>query len=535
MIVGGGLVGLSAAAFLSWHGVRTVVVERRPGTLLHPRARAVNPRSVELLRGIGLERTVLEATSRAYDERSQIVHAESLAAPERGRTPMAPPRSADGTTGVSPCPWAPIDQDRLEVLLRAHAEELGADVRFSTALRALEPAGNGGAIAKIEDDRGVTTVHADHVIAADGHRSPLREQLGVGVTGPGSLGSSVNFVFSADLDRALRGRNVGVGHFDLPRPGTVLLPHDGRGRWVLGVPFDPGSGEALGDFTPERCVEMARAAIGLPDAEITVLPQLADGTSVLVYEVEAKVAERFREGPVHFVGDAAHVFPPTGAFGASTGIQDAHNLAWKLAAVLKGQAGPDLLDTYDAERRPVAWFTMEQALLQTRDRTGRKVPIDADRTAADYNSVVFGYSYRSTAVIAEEDGADEPFAVPPERLTGRPGTRAPHVEIERDGRRMSVLDLFGRRPVLLAGPRGGALVTAMRRAADRLGLDVDAVAVGADVGDPAGRFAQAYGLGPAGAALVRPDGFVAWRTRDAVEDPVEVLDGVLRRTLSLRG
>ncbi|WP_433336486.1 FAD-dependent monooxygenase [Spirillospora sp. CA-294931] len=543
LIVGGGLVGLSTATFLAWHGVRPVVVERRPGTLLHPRARAINPRSVELLRGVGLEATILANTSRVYDEHSQIIRAPSLAAPETGRTPMTPPRSADGATDVSPCPWAPIDQDRLEVLLRAHAEGLGADIRFSTTLTSFEPAGEGGVLAKIEDGHGARAIRADYVVAADGHRSMVRRHLQVGAHGPGVLGTSVNFVFTADLTGPMRGRNLGVGHFDEPRPGTVLLPHDGAGRWVLGIPFDPDSGETLGDFTPERCARMARAAIGVPDAEVEIVPQLGDGTTVLTYEVEAKVTDRFREGPVFFAGDAAHVFPPTGAFGASTGIADAHNLAGKLAAVIQGQASPALLDSYDAERRPVARFTMEQALFQTRDRTGRDVPLSPDATPAEYDSVVFGYTYRSSAVLCEDggtpDGSRSLSPLLPSELSGQPGSRAPHVRIERDGRTLSVLDLFGRGPVLLAGPEGGAWVTALDRAAAGLAGTITAHAVGGDsanaLGEPDGRFAEAYGIGPAGAVLVRSDGFVAWRSPEPATRPEKVLTAVLRETLSLGG
>ncbi|OLT21350.1 hypothetical protein BJF79_46795 [Actinomadura sp. CNU-125] len=378
LIIGGGPTGLSAAVFLARHGVPVTVVERRTDALGHPRARAINPRTVELFRDAGLEPEILSECSRVYDENSQLIRARSLPSPELRRTSMARPHSAAGTAGVSPCAWAPIDQDRLEILLREHARKLGADLRFGSRLLDFADFGGDGVDARIEDADGVHDVRADLLIAADGHRSGVREALGIGFTGPGALGSSANFVFTADLEAQLRGRNLGVGHFDLPRPGTVLLPHDGTGRWVLGIPYHPAAGESLDDFTPRRCAELAAAAVGARPADITIVPQLGDGTTVLGYEVEARVAERLRSGPVFLIGDAAHVMPPTGAFGASTGIQDAHNLAWKIAAVLAGRAGPGLLDTYEAERLPVARFTMEQALLQLRERTGRDVPLPAD-------------------------------------------------------------------------------------------------------------------------------------------------------------
>ncbi|WP_283133369.1 FAD-dependent monooxygenase [Rhizohabitans arisaemae] len=499
LVVGGGLVGLSTAVFLAWHGVGTTVVERRPHELLHPRARAINPRTVELYRSVGLEEAILKGRSRVYDDRSEILYAETLTGEELRRVPMTPPAPPNGGDAVSPCPWAPIDQDKLEILVRARAEALGADVRFSTEL-----------VSLAHDETGVTAtlagggrIRARYAIGADGHRSLVRDLLGIPATGPGGLGRTVNFVFTADLGQAMRGRHIGVAHLSEPEPGTVLLPHDGAGRWVLGIPYHPEQGQTLADFTPDRCAETVRAAAGLPGLAVTVEPQLADGTTALAYEIEGRVAQRFRAGRVFLVGDAAHVMPPTGAFGASTGIQDAHNLAWKLAAVLRGRAGDALLDTYDAERRPVADFTLRQALLQLVDRTGRPVPAEYLAEPCDYDAVVFGHTYRSAAV---EAGEPLPAALPPHELTGQPGTRAPHVLVERYGLRHSILDLFGAAPVLLAAPKATEWAEAGHAAG------VVTYLLDGDVQDVTGRFADVYGLTPEGAVLVRPDGFVAWRS-----------------------
>jgi putative polyketide hydroxylase len=196
--------------------------------------------------------------------------------------------------------------------------------------------------------------------------------------------------------------------------------------------------------------------------------------------ISGQVAQRYRGGRAFLAGDAVHTIPHTGGFGANVGIQDAHNLVWKLAMVLRGQAGPELLDTYEVERRPVAEFTLGQALARMHNRI-RPSTVPEVPPMVEYATVVFGYQYPSSAVLgALDDGGP---ALNPAQLAGQPGTRAPHVPLTCDGEQISTSDLYGRHFVLLAGPDGAAWVAGSRRAAAQLGIPVEAYRFGAGLGD----------------------------------------------------
>jgi hypothetical protein len=205
--------------------------------------------------------------------------------------------------------------------------------------------------------------------------------------------------------------------------------------------------------------------------------------------------------------------PPTGAFGGNSGIHDVHNLAWKLAMVLHGKADASLLDSYEAERRPVIAVTLAQALARLqqwfKDPARRLPPAVA---IVDDIDVVFGQRYDAGAVVIEAATLDRPFE-PVTALSGVPGTRAPHLIIERDGKKLSTLDLFGHDFVLLAGD------TTWRDSTDRLraktGVPVTCHVFGpsGNLDDPEKLWRHAYGVAEGGAVLVRPDGFVAWRAQ----------------------
>jgi hypothetical protein len=221
---------------------------------------------------------------------------------------------------------------------------------------------------------------------------------------------------------------------------------------------------------------------------------------VMPWQSTADVADRFQAGRVFLAGDAAHVMPPYGGFGGNTGIADAHNLAWKLALVVNGKAGPELLSTYEPERRPVAAFTVEQAYTRYVTRSAQYLSNGGMQKAENDLNIELGYCYRSSAIIAESD-SDERAHENPRESKGRPGTRAPHLFLERDGKRISTLDLFGGNFVLLAGPGFEAAATG----GWKVDLDVHRIS------DP--EILAAYGLTSSGAALIRPDGFVAWRAK----------------------
>ncbi len=528
MVVGGGLTGLSTALFLAWHGLRPLLVERHPDLLIHPRARGFTPRTVELFRQTGLEPAIRTAGFASGDDFRWIaVRAETLAGDYE---PAEEEDEGAEMKDLSPAPFAPIDQDKLEVLLRDRAQELGADIRFATEMVSFEQDDSGvSAVLKDRSTGAEQTMRAHYLVAADGWDSPIRQRLGIGMAGPGPFFNVATMLADADLRPALRGRAVNIAYLQQPRPGTILMAHDEAGqRWVFGIGFAPEYGETLADFTEQRCAELVRVAAGLPDVAVAFRPQIP-GTDlkVLAFAIGAQVAQQYRAGRVFLVGDAAHIVPPTGGLGANTGIKDAHNLAWKLAAVVSGEAGPALLDTYHDERQPVGLLTMGQALA----RWGSRIGEGSDHEGAsllDYTAIAFGYRYRSDAVLGFPD--DDRPVLKPSELTGQPGTRAPHVWLERGGERLSTVDLFGRGFVLLSG--AAPWVDAARSIP---GITIDAYRIGdsGDLADPEGSWAAAYGMTPGGAVLVRPDGFVAWRAERAMDDAAgslaTALSGLLGR------
>jgi hypothetical protein len=234
--------------------------------------------------------------------------------------------------------------------------------------------------------------------------------------------------------------------------------------------------------------------------------------------------------------------PPTGGFGLNTGVQDVHNLAWKLAAILHGWAGAGLLDSYEAERLPYGRAITEQALANARS-LGRGETLDASPPSAlarpeflNELGMIFGAQYESDAIVP--DGTPRSKVANPitdYEPSARPGSRAPHVWIERDAARLSTVDLFdGRRFTLLAGPEGGAWCDAARAAAERLGVPLDALTISAatSLADGEGRWLATYGLERDGVVLVRPDGYVAWRKASAPADPFVEVSGALEHVLS---
>ncbi|CAL9499789.1 FAD-dependent monooxygenase [Streptomyces sp. enrichment culture] len=530
LVIGGGLTGLSVAAFLGWHGVPSVLVERHADISPHPKARAINPRSTELFRSIGMEQTVYANRSPIADN-TDLVHVETLAGRERVRMPRS---TSEEISALSPADWALIDQNRLEALLRDHVRAAGCDVRYHTELASFTADEDGVSVEVV--DRGTQrrgAIRADYVIAADGGRSPVRELLGIAQTGPGTLSHLVSFFFTADLTEALRGRSIIACYVNNPSVVGTFMPLDNDRRWVFNVSYDAQGGEKPEQFTPDRCAELVRLGVGIPD-----LPVKIDTTDPLPWEIAARVADRMRDGRVLLAGDAAHVMPPTGAFGASTGVQDAHNLAWKLALVLNGSAGPGLLDSYHVERHPIARLMMEQSMLRFRIREGEDYAAVA-AAMLDELAMAFGYYYQRGAFVTAPAGTGLPGEPPvedPRRPSAAPGHRAPHVALRRGTDEVSTLDLFSRSLTLLAGAEAHAWTRAARTVAGELGVAVDVhrIAPDGELTDPSGAWEARYGIGPAGAVLVRPDGFVAWRSKGAAATgPEAELRSALRTVLAL--
>ncbi|MFF7993563.1 FAD-dependent monooxygenase [Kitasatospora xanthocidica] len=524
LVVGGGLVGLSMAAFLRGHGIATTVVERHPGTSVLPRGRVMNSRSMEIYRSSGLEPVIRAAPPSVFDRYPELARVETLA----GREVYRVRREAPGSVAhLSPCEPAFVDQQVLEPLVLDHARKLGADVRFATRMVEFEQDADGvTALVESAATGERRRIRARYLIGADGHRSPVRQALGIATHGPGVLHHVANIVFEADLTALLRGRLISVCYIDRPEAGTLLAMFERQDRWLLMVPYHPERGEHLDDFTPERCLELVRTATGAAELDAEIVPTLADAARpVQGWELAARVADRFRAGRVFLAGDAAHVVSPAGGFGANTGVQDAHNLAWKLAAVLNGWAGPELLDSYEAERQPVAETTCAYSAAKQHERSRS----DGEGGGVSPLALTFGYHYRSAAVMGGAPAGTEPCD--PVDLAALAGTRAPHVRLVREGAPVSTLDLFGHRFVLLTGRDGTPWAEAGGRAAARLGAPFAAHRIGADLADPDGEWGARYQLGHTGAALVRPDGFVAWRSVDHGGRGGTALEGELAQVL----
>ncbi|MFE0155095.1 FAD-dependent monooxygenase [Nonomuraea sp. NPDC059007] len=444
LIAGGGLSGLTMAALLGRYGLACLVVESARDVPRAPRNHRLNPRTMAVLRGAGLERPV-RAIELGYDS-GGLIMADTLTGRAGTRLPSpwqpVPPQ-------VSEVPVCVCNERDLETVMRTQARERGAELRLGATLTGFE--------VRTDQVTGVlrdgTTIEARYLIAAGG--PPLRDAAGVPAHGPDNLGRQLTISFRADLD-------LRDGYL-LGSVNGLLLPEE---PGVFGLTV------AMTDLTPERCVELIRTAAGHPDLPV----ELVDRTPL---EISARIADRFVRGRVLLAGKSAYSSPPTPGLMGNARIQDAHNLAWKLALVLSGQAGPALLDSYDTERRPLAELTVRDAL----SRLPAHMAAPAEPLPVDRLTFELGFRY------GDGDRFEDPRT--PSLL---PGGMIPH------------FDLSARSFVLLAGSDEQR----WRAAAEPLGIEV-----------------RPGGTGPE-ALLVRPDGFVAWRSADP-DHLAEALDRLLHR------
>jgi 2-polyprenyl-6-methoxyphenol hydroxylase-like FAD-dependent oxidoreductase len=530
LIAGAGLVGLTTAMFLAQHGIRSIAVERmRAGSPL-PRAAHFHLRTIELFRAAGIEDEVRLQSEQDFVPEGALIAMDNLSG--RKLADIIPGLNVGVDDSLTPCRRLFVNQPGLERVLRKRTEEVGAQVRAGCELVGFSQDPD-GVTARVRDiDSGAeSSLRCSYLVGADGAHSKVRDVLGIPLDGRGIFSNSITIYFRADLWRQLGGKPISIVYINNPMFGGFFrLQKDCQsGFMVVNTVGDPKvdpikAANAAADTSEARLIELVRAGAGVPDLDVKI-----DG--VARWRATSDVAGEFQRGRVFIVGDAAHLMPPNGGFGGNKGIHDAHNLAWKLAMVLEGVAGPRLLDSYEAERKPAAKFTVEQAYTRYVTRTATYLgATDYEPLAHDFN-VELGYIYHSPAISPDSGdgkGHDDP------RLTlGRPGARAPHLFLQRDGKRISTLDLFGRNFVLLAGPEGAAWCEAGHLAAARVsGLQLDVHRVGsADLADPENRFCGAYGLSPTGACLVRPDGFVGWRAKASEPDPSASLATALRTLL----
>ncbi len=544
LVVGGSLVGLSTSVLLSSYGVANLLVERHSGTAIHPRAASFHQRTMEIFREVGLQPAVEAAAEREFVQNGAIVAVESL----RGKELQYFYRSYnDGVEGLSPTSRLFITQVGLEPLLRDRAQELGAQLHYGTELVGFEQHDDGvTAVVRPRDGGPQRSVRAQYLVAADGAHSPVRRQLGVEMLGRGSFADCLTIYFTADVRQLMGDRNLSVVYVNHPELlGFFRFSITGDSGFLsvfatLG-PDGTRDTQVGEDVSVARCVDLVRTALGCgSDLPVEV-------ESVQRWSAAAGWAARFRERRVFLAGDAAHVMPPTGGFGGNTGVADAHNLAWKLAMVLGGAAGPALLDSYDPERRPAGELTVEQAYTRYALRVDSSLPRDDLAAPLDDPSIELGIVYRSGAVLDGEAPAEVPPEVPaeappevpaedaplddPRAPTGRPGTRAPHVPVDRDGRPGSIQDVLGREFVLLAGSNGASWCQTARDVAAAAAVPLTAYRVGGDLLADGGRFEAAFGITADGAVVVRPDGVIAWRAVGSAGDPRGLVEDVMTRLL----
>ena len=515
LIVGGGPVGLTASFLLSRLGIRSLLVERHPGTAIHPKARGINARTMEIFHQQGLEADIRQA-GLSPDKVGLIVWARTLAGEEiERRVPWGQSAKRAETTPVRACLCA---QDYLEPVLRRAAERqpLGT-LRFNTEMTAFEQTGSGVTATLVDTASGATEkVVARYVVAADGTQSRVRQTLGIATHGQKDVYDSVNILIRADLRPWTQDRPAALYFIESEGLRGTFLTINAHDRWSFLVNPLKAQGFTPADFTPERSVELVRKAVGVADLPVEVI-------GVAPWVASAQVAERYRDDHVFLAGDAAHEMPPTGGFGMNTGIQDVHNLCWKLASVLRGKAGDALLETYNDERQPLGKAITEQSLANavSMGRTEKTITTRGARPEfLNEQGMIFGASYRSSAVVA--DGTPPPVvanAVTDYVPSAWPGVRAPHVWLCDEGEeKTSSIDLIGSSFVLFTGREGAKWVDAARIA----GIQPVAVGTG-DFATAETGWRDIYGIEESGAVLVRPDGHVAWRSAAMVGDPAGTL------------
>lgn len=508
-IIGAGPVGLSAAILCGRFGLEAVVIEKHPSTSIHPKARGVTIRTMELFRQWGIETEVRDSGVPA-ETRSGVTFTSTLAAPNFTYIRVEDER---GTKRFSPTAGAGCPQDHLERVLASKAASFETNqLRFGEALLSLRPDGDAVDVETADATTGERRhLRARWIIGADGARSSVRDLIGSRLEGPADLSHNMNILFEADLRSLLEDHPSRLYWIaDAPRVTGVLAPVRGYERWLLNVVFDPAQLSA-NDFDVDHCRNLVHRAIGDDSVAVNII-------NAAPWTAAAQSATSWRSGGAFLAGDAAHLMPPYGGFGMNTGVQDVHNLVWKLAALEAGWGGEQLLDSYEAERRPVTEWTIDQAMRRM-STLGSSQPnvghrILSGKVDERVDGIVFGYTYDGSPVV-DPDGSCPPTVddeaadyVP----SGRPGARAPHVPIVHSTRQAvtSTIDLFDLDFTLLVGAHGGPLAKCFVEVAGDIGVPISIERPGEDF-EPQGSLRDTYGLDVDAAVLVRPDGYIAAR------------------------
>ncbi|MEV7341079.1 FAD-dependent monooxygenase [Streptomyces sp. NPDC093544] len=567
LIIGSGPAGASAALALSTYGVPNIVATRYAHLSDTPRAHITNQRTMEVLRDLGVEQTVI-AQATPQHLMGNTTFCTSLAGEELGRVRSwgNDPLVQAAHDLASPTRMCDMPQHLMEPVLVDAAVARGTSLRFETEYLSHTQDADGVTATVRDRLRGDTyEIRAKYLIGADGGRSKVAEDVGLPMGGQMGVAGSINIVFDAELAK-----------YTAHRPSTlywVLAPGATVGgigaglvrnvrpwnEWMIVWGYDVTAGAP--DLTTEYAESVVRQLVGDDEIPVTIKSSSA-------WTVNEMYAETYSNGRVFCAGDATHRHPPSNGLGSNTSIQDAYNLAWKLKLVLDGTAAPKLLDTYTAERAPIG----RQIVTRANKSIGETAPIfealdglspqtpeqlwaniaarkDATEAAAkqrqalreaiafkvyEFNAhgVDLNQRYASDAIVP--DGSPDPgFARDPElhhQPSSRPGAKLPHAWITSGTRTLSTLDTVGwGRFTLVTGIGGEGWV----RAAGALDVDVATVVIGPgrEYEDPYGDWARLSEISDAGALLVRPDGFVAFRHPAASEAAEELLSAALRRIL----
>jgi 2,4-dichlorophenol 6-monooxygenase len=563
LIVGGGGAGLTASMLLARQGVEHLLVSARPQTSDLPKAHVLNLRAMEVLEDVGVAEAIAERSTPAAQMAATAYYAGFAGPdPDYGRRLLRLESWGAGGddeswSAASPCRQLNLPQIRLEPLLKARAEELSPGrIRFGHELIDLEQDEDGvRALIREKSTGREYTVQSEYLLGADGGRR-IAGLIGVEYQGLGVVTQTATLHVTADFSRLAKDPDVLIRWIYSPQSGTlVVMVPMGPERW------GPESEEWVIHLNyPVDCEESdaqveadVRNALGIGELPMKI-------HKVTRWSVEAVLASRFSVGRVFLLGDAAHRHPPTGGLGLTSAIHDAQNLCWKLATVLAGHADHRLLDTYEAERRPVDERNCQRSLENAVNHfsTGAAIgvspecsaeqnmehlrriwsarPEDAEQRSSVLRAmraqsmefselnVEYGYHYDSAAVVA--DGTPPPEQLDDIRIyepSTRPGAPLPHAWIDdEDGNRTPIKDLVAPgRFLLIAGEDGGAWCEAARELAAESSLPLDAVRIGhldGDLYDPRCAWVRQRQIQSDGAILVRPDRVIAWRAPTAVED-----------------
>lgn len=553
VVLGAGPVGLATALQLGKWGVDTLLLERRSTLSRHPKAGGIHARTMEIYRRWGVADEI-----RSVGRGTEVIDPTKPLGPtgagwmtRLNGIPLGHIAYGSSAADVelfasySPESGAGCGQDLYEpILYRVVQQHDSVTTMMGTRGVLRNNDDNGVSVELINEQSGETigTVRADYVVSCEGIRSSVRSQLNIGESGTAPFGNSINVRFSADLEEHRDGRRFGL--FWVVNADTQgALGWRRRGNeWTYNFEAKPGEDPAI--YDEDRCAEIVRQAVGDPTIDVQI-------ESILHWQHDQAVADRWSSGRVFLAGDAVHRFPPHGGFGMNSGVQDSVNLAWKLAAVVAGNAPAGLLDSYEVERRPVAVFNGEQALINTRnmeetgwlleDASGLSLleqdSHEGSRARAEFAESVqrqreqfysqgqqFGLSY-SSPILVDDQSPAIPSTVSEYLPNARPGSRAPHLWLRApDGEQLSTIDLFYEGFVVLAGSDGSSWATAAAQVADELGVRIDAHVVGVELDLVApDSLGQLYGIASDGAVLVRPDGYVAYRSSHAPKDAYAAL------------